>query len=217
MQTLFAAYGLPVQVVSDNGSQFTLEEFKDFMKGNHIKHILSTPYHISTNGLAERFVQTFKKAMWASENSGKPLSYRLVNFLLSYQSTPHGTTNHTLSKETIRLETMVWLEMAQSGCPVRWLNGGAHSPVGIRIAVVTTHTSAERVGERQLSWCECFSREWRGGTHRWTKLTSKELSMESQTASETPTTTNDTTDSKPAENTDAGEPNRTEASHAISS
>ena len=41
--------------------------------------------------------------------------------------------------------------------------------------------------------------------------------MESQTASETPTTTNDTTDSKPAENTDAGEPNRTEASHAISS
>ena len=42
MRTLFAAYGLPAQVVSDNGSQFTSEEFKDFMKGNHIKHILST-------------------------------------------------------------------------------------------------------------------------------------------------------------------------------
>ena len=39
-----------------------------------------------------------------------------------------------------------------------------------------------------------------------------ELSMESQTASETPTTTNDTTDSRPAENADSGEPNRTEAS-----
>ena len=95
MRALFAAHGLPEQVVSDNGPQFTSEEFKDFMKGNHIKHILSTPYHPSTNRLAVRFVQTFKKAMWASENSGKPLSYRLVNFLLSYRSTPHATTNRT--------------------------------------------------------------------------------------------------------------------------
>ena len=33
------------------------------MKANGIKHIRSAPYHPSTNGLAERFVQTFKKAM----------------------------------------------------------------------------------------------------------------------------------------------------------
>ena len=32
MRTLFAAYGLPEQVVSDNGPQFTSEEFKDFIK-----------------------------------------------------------------------------------------------------------------------------------------------------------------------------------------
>ena len=75
MRTLFAAYGLPEQVVSDNGPQFTSEDFKDFIKENHIKHILSTPYHPSTNGLAKRFVQTFKKAMRTSDNSGKPLSY----------------------------------------------------------------------------------------------------------------------------------------------
>ena len=60
MITLFGSYGIPEQVVSDNGPQFTSEEFAEFMRRNCIKHIRSTPYHPSTNGLAERFVQTFK-------------------------------------------------------------------------------------------------------------------------------------------------------------
>ena len=39
----FAAYGLPEQVVSDNGQQFVSSEFKFFMKTNGIKHDLCTP------------------------------------------------------------------------------------------------------------------------------------------------------------------------------
>ena len=135
---------LSMQVVSDNGPQFSS---KDFMNGNHIKHILSTPYHPSTNRLAERFFQTFKKAIRASESSGKPLSYRLVTFLLNYWSTPHPMTNRTPSSlflkrelctrmdllrpdSTVRVgektvitewEIMLWpetMEMVHSGCPV---------------------------------------------------------------------------------------------------
>ena len=63
LRQLFARYGLLEQVVSDNGSQFTSEEFEEFMKRNGIKHMFSAPYHPATNGLVERFVQTFKKAM----------------------------------------------------------------------------------------------------------------------------------------------------------
>ena len=56
LQALFAKYGLPEQLVSDNEPQFTSEDFSQFMKMNGIKHIRSAPYHPSSNGLAEHFV-----------------------------------------------------------------------------------------------------------------------------------------------------------------
>ena len=43
------------------------------------------------------------------------------------------------------------------------------------------------------------------------QASTEELSSGSQITPETPTTTTDTTDSRPAENADAGEPNRTES------
>ena len=90
---LFASYGLPEQIVTDNGPQFIAEEFAAFTKGNGIKHIKSAPYHPSTNGAVERLVQTFKKSMKASQYDGRSHSQRLASFLLSYRSTPHSTTH----------------------------------------------------------------------------------------------------------------------------
>jgi len=90
MRTLFGSYGIPEQVVSDNGPQFTLDKFAEFLRRNGIKHIRSAPYHPSTNGLAERFMQTFKRALQASEQSGRSFNQRLVNFLFSYHTTHHN-------------------------------------------------------------------------------------------------------------------------------
>ena len=65
LRHLFAAYGLLEQLVSNNGPQFTSEEFQIFVKQNGVKHIRCAPYHPSSNGAAERFVQTFKQVMKA--------------------------------------------------------------------------------------------------------------------------------------------------------
>ena len=93
LRHLFASYGLPEQLVSDNGPQFSSADFSQFMKANGIKHTKCAPYHPSSNGAAERFVRTFKQAMKAGRSDGRSVSHQLANFLLSYRSTPHATTN----------------------------------------------------------------------------------------------------------------------------
>ena len=75
LRHLFAAHGLPEQLVFDNGPQFVSDEFVQFTKKNGIKHICCAPYHPSSNGAAERFVQTFKQAMKASKDDGRIMSH----------------------------------------------------------------------------------------------------------------------------------------------
>ena len=81
-------------VFTDNGSQFTAEEFKQSCIGNGINHTLTAPYHPSTNGEAERFVQTFKTSM-QKHKGARALQKNLCQFLLHYQSTLHTTTGKT--------------------------------------------------------------------------------------------------------------------------
>lgn len=91
LRGLFSHYGVPNIIVSDNGPQFCAEEFSLFLKANGVQHILSAPYHPSSNGQAERFVQTLKQALKASRGSA-PIQQRLDGFLLIYRNTPHATT-----------------------------------------------------------------------------------------------------------------------------
>jgi len=90
---MFARYGLPRQVVSDNGPQFSAIEFENFLSTNGIKHIPISPYHPSSSGAAERAVQMVKRALRAAHHTGKPLEQSLSTFLLRYRTTPHATTS----------------------------------------------------------------------------------------------------------------------------
>jgi transposase InsO family protein len=63
LRTLFAKFGLPESIVSDNGSCFVSEKFKSFLKRNGIKHTTSEPYHPAINGLAERAMQVVKRGL----------------------------------------------------------------------------------------------------------------------------------------------------------
>ena len=79
LRDMFARYGIPQQLVSDNGSQFTLEEFCKFMKANGIKRTLVA--HPRSNGQAERFVQTFKQ-FFKAEDSDSIMQFSAISFQL---------------------------------------------------------------------------------------------------------------------------------------
>ena len=93
LRTLFATHGIPNSVVTDNATGFVSEEMRKFWKNNGIRHITSSPYHLATNGLAERAVQTFK-AGFKRMTSGS-VETKIAKFLFNYCITPQGTTGST--------------------------------------------------------------------------------------------------------------------------
>ena len=95
LRTVFARNGLPEQLVSDNGPQFTSEEFQLFLKKNGVKHTTSAPNHPATNGLAERFVQTFKQSLTSMKEDPGSMQAKLSKFLMKYRNKPHSTTGET--------------------------------------------------------------------------------------------------------------------------
>lgn len=98
LKTLFARFGLPKHLVTDNGPQFTSEEMKDFCRTSNIKHSFSPPYHPATNSAAENFVSTFKSKLTKIIKSGKDAHSAVQLFLFDYRTTEQATTGKTPAK-----------------------------------------------------------------------------------------------------------------------
>ena len=83
LRLTFATHGLPDIIISDNGANFTSEEFAAFMKSNGIKHVRTAPYHPASNGQADRVVQTVKEELQKQE--GETLEVRLAKVLFHHR------------------------------------------------------------------------------------------------------------------------------------
>ena len=79
-KTIFARLGIPEVVYSDNGTQYSSNEFARFSDYWGFKHETSSPHHQSGNGEAERAVQTIKNLLRKEEDP--------FLALLNYRSTP---------------------------------------------------------------------------------------------------------------------------------
>ncbi|KAM7298142.1 uncharacterized protein ISCGN_018766 [Ixodes scapularis] len=86
LRTVFSTFGLPETIVSDNGPQFTCEEFGKFLRLNNIVHLRTAPYHTQSNGLAKRAVHTVKQGL--KKNKQGSLQTRLARGLHRYRRTP---------------------------------------------------------------------------------------------------------------------------------
>ena len=81
----FSHFGYPLSIVTDNAPTFISAEFKQYCQDRGIIHLTGAPYHPSTNGAAERLVQTFKQAIRKSERDPKEAT---VEFLMQYRRSP---------------------------------------------------------------------------------------------------------------------------------
>ena len=94
MKTLFAQFGLPDIIATDNDPCFISLEFTDFLTTNGIKHWKSSPYYPSSNRLAEKAVQIIKQGLKKMKDGS--LNDKLARLLFSYRITPHSTTGISL-------------------------------------------------------------------------------------------------------------------------
>lgn len=81
---IFARYGIPVEVCSDNGPQFAGREFRLFASKYDFQHVTSSPEFPRSNGLAEKGVQVVKRILKKTKEAGEDFWLGL----LGYRSTP---------------------------------------------------------------------------------------------------------------------------------
>lgn len=86
LRRLFCCYGPPDTIVSDNGTQFTAEEFAQLCADFNIVHLFSTPGHPQSNGQAEMMVRTLKNALELHSLSQRETE--LDKVLYTYNYTP---------------------------------------------------------------------------------------------------------------------------------
>lgn len=94
-QSLFSRFGFSHHIVTDNGTSLTSSEFEDYCNRVDTKHTVSPPYHPTTNGAAEKFVETFKTHVTKIMDGGYNLNYAMNLFLSDYRSTTHTTSGVT--------------------------------------------------------------------------------------------------------------------------
>ena len=98
LEEVFARFGNPEELVSDNGPQFVSDEFKAFLARKNIIHSLTAVYNPAQNGLVEVFNRSIKSAAQIASTQKSSFRSSLLDFLASFRSTApeHGESPASL-------------------------------------------------------------------------------------------------------------------------
>ena len=85
---IFAEYGWPDTLISDNGPCYASKVFKGLMTEYYVNHIMSSPHYPQSNGLAKKYVQIVKNLFHKPKEEGQDL----YKCLITYRNTPLSNT-----------------------------------------------------------------------------------------------------------------------------
>ena len=89
LRQCFAVFGVPTEISSDGGPEFTAHRTADFLKKWDIHHRLSSSYHPQSNGRAEVAVKTMKRLLRSNTNSDGSLNNdNFLRAILQLRNTP---------------------------------------------------------------------------------------------------------------------------------
>ncbi len=81
LKSIFARHGIPDEVVSDNGPQFSSAEFRVFAENWEFVHTTSSPGFPQSNGQSERTVQTVKNLLKKAQESQRDPYTALLEYI----------------------------------------------------------------------------------------------------------------------------------------
>ncbi|CAI2735531.1 unnamed protein product [Schistosoma spindalis] len=91
--------GVPMVLVTDNGSHFAVDAVTTWLNGIGCKHLFTAPRHPCSNGQAENFVRTLKTAIDSiAASTFNELERGVDTFILQYRNARHSVTKETPSK-----------------------------------------------------------------------------------------------------------------------
>lgn len=89
----FATFGVPEELSTDGGSEFTAKEIESLLERWGVRHRLSSAYHPQSNGRAEVAVKSMKRLLTAhTDANGSPDMEAVTAGLLQYRNTPYPQT-----------------------------------------------------------------------------------------------------------------------------
>ena len=90
---VFSRVGVPWEILTDQGSNFTSQLLSELYRLLHIHPIRTSPYHPQTDGLMERFNQTLKSMLHKTARTESKDWDKLLPYLLfAYREVPQAST-----------------------------------------------------------------------------------------------------------------------------
>ena len=89
LERFFSSYGIPNNIVSDNGLPFTSYELQRYFTSKSIKHHKTCPLWSQANGQAERFMPSLNKVSQTAFFEREDWKLEIYKFLFSYRDCSH--------------------------------------------------------------------------------------------------------------------------------